>query len=102
MVATVLLTLLCPMSMPSLSSSPDAGCVPAGILPTHLANQISDFARNDASWFFATHLPGPEQTKGGTMLGYDRFWLDDGQRRAPIAPEARQTDPQQAVARGQL
>src|SRR5260370_2920655 len=36
------------------------------------------------------------------MPGYDRFWLDDGQRRAPIAPEARQTDPQQAVARGQF
>ena len=32
------------------------------------------------------------------MPGYDRFWLDDGQRRAPIAPEARQTDPEQAVA----
>ena len=47
-------------------------------------------------------FPGPEQTKGGTMPGYDRFWLDDGQRRAPIAPEARQTDPQQAVARGQF
>src|SRR5258706_16388310 len=36
------------------------------------------------------------------MPGYDRFWLDDGQRRAPIAPEARQIDPEQAVARGQF
>jgi hypothetical protein len=22
------------------------------------------------------------------MPGYDRFWLDDGQRRAPVTPEA--------------
>ena len=36
------------------------------------------------------------------MPAYDRFWLDDGQRRAPIAPEARQIDPEQAVARGQF
>ena len=36
------------------------------------------------------------------MPDNDRFWLDDGQRRAPIAPEAEQTDPQQAVARGQF
>ena len=35
--------------------------------------------------------------KPGTMPGDDRFWLDDGQRRAPVAPEAGQTDPQQAV-----
>jgi hypothetical protein len=38
----------------------------------------------------------------GTMPGYDRFWLDDGQRRAPVTPEAGQTDPQQAVPQGQF
>jgi len=43
------------------------------------------------------HLPGPEQTKAGTMPGYDRFWLDDGQRRAPVTPEAGKTDTQQSV-----
>src|SRR2546423_11759388 len=32
--------------------------------------------------------------KPARCQGYDRFWLDDDQRRAPIAPEARQTDPQ--------
>jgi len=76
----------------------DAGCTPSGILLTHLADQISDLARNERSSGLAVpHLPGPEQTKAGTMPGYDRFWLDDGQRRAPVTPKAGQTDPQQAV-----
>jgi hypothetical protein len=26
------------------------------------------------------HLPGPEQPKAGTMPGYDRLWLGDGQK----------------------
>jgi hypothetical protein len=36
------------------------------------------------------------------MPGKDRFWLDDGQRRAPVIPEAGQADPQQAVGGGQF
>jgi hypothetical protein len=76
----------------------DAGCTPTGILTAHLADQISDLARNDgSSGLAASHLSGPEQSKTGTMPGYDRFWLDDRQRRAPVTPEAGQTDPQQAV-----
>src|SRR5205814_9959087 len=68
----------------------DPWCTRTGILPRHLANQLSDFARNDASSSFsATHLPGPEQTKGRTMPGADRLWRADGQRPAPIAPAAR-------------
>jgi hypothetical protein len=71
----------------------DARCTPAGILPTHLADQLSDLARNErSSGLAAPCLPGPEQTKAGTMPGYDRLWLDDGQRRAPVTPEAGQTD----------
>jgi hypothetical protein len=34
------------------------------------------------------------------MPGKDRLWFDNGQRRAPVTPEAGQTDPQQAVPRG--
>ena len=75
----------------------DAGCTPTGILSAHLADQISDLARNDGSPGLAVpHLPGPEQPKAGTMPGYDCFWFDDGQRGAPVVPKARQTDPQQA------
>ncbi len=91
--------LLSPMSMPSLSSSPwMRSAQPSGILPAHLADQISDLARKDrSSGLAAPHLPGPEQPKASTMPGKDRFWLDDGQRRAPVMPEAEQADPQQAV-----
>ena len=78
----------------------DAGCTPTGILPTHLADQISDLARNEwSSGLAAPHPPGPEQSKSGAMPGKDRFWLDDGQRRGPVMPEAGQADPQQAVGR---
>src|SRR5436853_7528817 len=80
----------------------DAGCTPTGILPAHPADQISNLSGNDrSSGLAAPHLPGPEQAKAGTMPGNDRFWLDDGQRRAPVAPEAGQADPQQTVPRGQ-
>jgi len=59
----------------------DAWCTPSGIVLAHLADQISDLARNDRSSRLAVqHLPSPEQSKAGTMPGHDRFWLDDGQR----------------------
>jgi len=39
----------------------DAGCTPTGILPAHLADQVSHLARNDrSSGLAAPHLPGPE------------------------------------------
>jgi hypothetical protein len=57
----------------------DAGCTPSGVLPAHLADQLSDLARNDrSSRLAAPHLPGPEQAKAGTMPGKDRFRFDDG------------------------
>jgi len=77
----------------------DAGCTPSGIVPAHLADQISGLARNDRSSRLAVpHLPSPEQSKAGTMPGQDRFRLDDSQRRAPVPPETGETDPQDAVA----
>ena len=72
-----------------------------GILPAHLADQISDLARKEwSSGLAAPHLPGPEQSKCGTMPSYDSFWLDDGKRRVPAIPETGQADPQQAIPRG--
>ena len=66
----------------------------------HLADQISDLARNEwSAGLAAPDLPGPEQAKAGTMPGYNRFWLDNGQRGAP---EAGQKDPQQAIPSGQF
>jgi hypothetical protein len=36
------------------------------------------------------------------MPGHDRFGLDDDQGRTPVAPEAGQPAPLQAVRRGQF
>src|SRR5262249_414095 len=59
----------------------DAGCTPAGILPAHLADQLSDLMRNEgASGLAAAHLPGPEQAEASAMPRYDRLRSDDGQR----------------------
>jgi hypothetical protein len=81
----------------------DPWCTPKWILSAHFDDQISHLTGNDRSSRLAMpHLPGPEQAKAGTMPGNDCFRLDDGNRRAPIAPEAGQTDPQQAVPRGQF
>ncbi len=70
------------------------GCTPPRIIPAHPADQIANLARNDRpSGVAAAHLPGPEPAKASTMPGPDRFWLDDGQSRAPVAPQAGQPDP---------
>ena len=77
-----------------------AGCTPTGIPPAHLADQVSDLAHNGrSSGLPPPHLPSPEPAKVGTMPSQDRLGLDDGQHRAPVAPEAGQPDPQQAVPR---
>src|SRR5271169_706416 len=79
----------------------EARRTPQGILSAHPADQMSDLAGNKRpSRLSAAHLPGPEQAKAGTMPGHDCLWLDDGQRRAPVAPDAGQTDPEKAVYRG--
>jgi len=81
----------------------DAGCTASGVLPAHLADQLSDLARNDRSSRLAVpHLPGPEQAKAGTMPGKDCFGFDDGQCRAPVVPEVGQAEPQPAVGGGQF
>src|ERR1700737_4156156 len=72
-----------------------ARCAATRVLPAHPADQIPELARNDR-WprVAAAHLPGPEQAKAGAMPSHDSLWLDDGERRTPISPEAGQTDPQ--------
>ena len=72
----------------------DPWCTPTGILSAHLADQLSHLMGNDRSSQLAVlHLPGPEKTKALAMPGHDRFGADDGQRRAPAAPDAGQPDP---------
>ena len=99
-----LLTLLSPTLKPSLRSSPWMRGAPQEGFSRPIL-RIS--ARTSGEMI---GRPGwPQRTfqvqnrrKPGTMPGNDRFWLDDGERRTPITPEARQTDPQQAVSRGQF
>ena len=72
----------------------DAGCAPTGILPAHLADQISDLAGNEmSSGLAAPDLPGPEQAKAGSMPGNDRFGLNDdqGAERQSLQMRARPT-----------
>src|ERR1700758_126324 len=76
----------------------DAGCTPTGILPAHLADQVSNLAGDPRpSGLAAPHLPGPEPAEAGTMPCHDRFGLYDDQGRTPVAPEAGQPHPQPAV-----
>ena len=79
----------------------DAGCTPTGILAAHSADQISDFTGNCRSSRLAPpDFPGPEETKALAMPRNDRVWLNNSQHRAPVAPDARQPNPQKAVHRG--
>jgi hypothetical protein len=79
----------------------NTGCTPNRILPAHPADQISDLARNDgASWSATLDLPSPEKAEAGTMPGNDRRGLNDGQRRAAVAPDTGQSNPQQAIRWG--
>jgi hypothetical protein len=53
----------------------NAGCTPSGILPAHLANQISDLT-GDGRWSRLANmldLPRPEEAKAGTMPGQNRL-----------------------------
>jgi hypothetical protein len=96
-----LLTLLTDVDAEFEQFAVDAARTPSGILPAHLADQISDLDRNDRSSGSAVpHLPDPEQPKAGTMPSYDVSGLTIASAGAPVTPEAGQTDPQQAVPRG--
>jgi hypothetical protein len=47
----------------------NARCTPQGILPAHLADQVSDLAQNNWSSALAVpYLPSPEQAKGDAKL----------------------------------
>src|SRR6516165_196447 len=76
----------------------DAGCAPSGVFAAHPADQVADFTgKRGSSRPAPPNLPRPEQTKASAVPGNDRLGLNDSQRRAPNAPNARQPSPQQAV-----
>ena len=93
------------MLMPSLSSSPWMRGAPQRGFSRHILRIRSRTSREmtGLSGLAAPHFPGAEQSKRGTLPSNDGFRLDDGERRAPVAPEAAETagtDPQEAVAGG--
>ena len=76
----------------------DAGRTPSGVFAAHSADQITDVARKRGSPRVAPpNLPRPEQTEATAMPGKHRFGLNDGQRGAPVAPNAGEPSPQQTV-----
>ena len=76
----------------------DAGCTPTGILSAHFADQISDITGNRrSSRLAAPDLPGPEETKALAMPSKDCVRLNNRQRRAPVAPDPGQPDPEKTV-----
>src|SRR5215472_12234847 len=81
----------------------NARCTPRGILPTHLADQVSSFAGNrEPSALSPPNLPGPKQAEAHAMPSHNRLRLDDGQRGAPIAPETGQRNPEEAIRGSQF
>ena len=55
----------------------------------HPADQVADFTRKRGSSRLAPpNLPHPEEAKALAVPGNDRLGLYDGQRRAPVAPDA--------------
>lgn len=76
----------------------DAGGTPTGILPAHSAHQSSDFAGNSRSSLLAPpNLPAPEETEALAMPSKDCVRLNNRQRRAPVAPDPGQPDPEKTV-----
>src|ERR1700694_5908088 len=67
----------------------DAGCTPSGVFAAHPADQVADFAgKRGSSRLAPPNPPRPEETEPPAMPGNDRLGLNDGQRRAPVAPNA--------------
>src|SRR5215472_10461332 len=65
----------------------NARCTPRGILPTHLADQVSSLAGNRRSSALSPpNLPGPKQAKAHAMPSHNRLRLDD----ASVERQSRQ------------
>jgi hypothetical protein len=90
-----LLTLLSPTLMPSLSNSPWMRGAPQVGFSRHILRIRSrtSWGKRGSSRLAPSNLPRPEKTKAPAVPAKDRLWLNDGQRRAPVAPNAGQPSP---------
>jgi len=76
----------------------DAWCAPRWVFAAHPADQVADFTgKRGSSRLAPPNVARPEPTKAPAMPGDDCLGLNDGQRRAPVAPNAGQPGPQQTV-----
>src|ERR1700730_17775001 len=76
----------------------DAGRPPSGVFAAHPADQVADFpGKRGSSRLAPPNPPCPEETEPPAVPGNDRLGLNDGQRRAPVAPNARQPGPRSKI-----
>src|SRR5215813_8471408 len=94
-----LLTLVSPMSIPSLKQfAMNARSAPEWILAAHGANQRAHLLRYGRPVrLTATDLPGPEQTKAFPVPADDGRGFDDKDAGLPIVPYDAQPGPQQPI-----
>jgi hypothetical protein len=67
----------------------------------HCANQYADIARYGRPADAMTSLPPPQQAEALAMPRDHGVRLHDDERAAPVLPEPRDPDPQQAVGRSE-
>jgi hypothetical protein len=96
-----LLTLVSPISMPSLQFAVDTRNSPKGVLATHSTNQVADILRNARTpWLPISNLPGPEQTKALAPPAADHGGFYDIDFRLPVLPGGTGLCPQESIIRG--
>ena len=77
----------------------NARCTPARVVAAHHPDQIADRLRYAGpTGLAAADSPRPEQAEAFTMPGDNCFGLDDRQGGFPVAPQAKQPDPEDSIS----
>jgi hypothetical protein len=76
---------------------------PEGIIFAHGADEFTHIFRNPRSPRLAMPaFPSPKQAESFAMPSDDRFRFDEDESRAPLRPEAQETNPEEPVPRSKL
>jgi hypothetical protein len=75
----------------------DAGRTPERVLERHAPDEVADLLGGPRSSSTST-LPSPIETKPLAVPLEDRLGLNNGERFAPVPPDAGEHDPYEAVA----
>jgi hypothetical protein len=76
----------------------DSRCSPKRIRQAHLADQVLNLRRNlTVPKLQASAVPPPVEAKSLAMPTDHRFRFEDGEGGAPARPDARKTDPEEAI-----